>query len=114
MIRAAPLCALLLAGCAITQPVAVISKDGHIMRGTATASLTGGTFEATDGRLTCGGTYDALSSSLTLNAKVTCNDGRAGFVIINRDRGLQSGSGRLRLTDGMEADFVFGQSAAAF
>jgi hypothetical protein len=35
-----------LAGCAVT----LISKDGQILRGTTTASLAGGTFEATDGK----------------------------------------------------------------
>jgi hypothetical protein len=102
-----------LAGCAVTWPVAVISKNGQILRGTATASLTGGSFEATDGKLTCSGNYDALSESITLNAKVTCNDGRTGFAIVTRDRGLQSGSGRIRLSDGTEADFVFGAAAQA-
>jgi hypothetical protein len=84
------------------------------LRGTTTASLAGGTFEATDGKLTCSGTYDSLSQSVTLNAKVICNDGRTGFVIATRDRGGQSGSGRVRLSDGSEADFVFGNAAAAF
>jgi hypothetical protein len=103
-----------LGGCAVTLPVAVISKNGQILRGTTTASLEGGTFEATDGKLTCSGTYDALSQSVTLNAKVICNDGRTGFVIATRDRGGQRGSGRVRLSDGSEADFVFGNAAAAF
>ena len=111
---ALPFVLVVLAGCAITQPVAVISKNGRILRGTATASLTGGSFEASDGKLTCSGSYDALSESITLNAKVTCNDGRTGFAIVTRDRGLQSGSGRIRLSDGSEADFVFGGAAKAF
>jgi hypothetical protein len=103
-----------LSGCSVTVPVAVISKDGQILRGTTTASLAGGEFHATDGKLTCGGTYDVNSGSITLNAKVTCSDGRTGFVIATRDRGGQSGSGRVRLSDGTEADFVFGNAAAAF
>lgn len=111
IIAAAALC---LAGCSVTVPVAVIGKNGQILRGTSTASLQGGTFEATDGKLTCSGTYDALSQSVTLNAKVICSDGRSGFVIATRDRGGQSGSGRVRLSDGSEADFVFGNAAAAF
>lgn len=106
--------ALLLGGCSTTWPVVVISKDGHTLKGTATASLSGGEFHATDGKLTCGGTYDALSQSLTINAKVTCNDGRVGFMVATRDRGLQSGSGHIRLNDGTEADFIFGDAAAAF
>lgn len=106
--------AILLGACAITQPVAVISKNGQVLRGTVTAQLSGGSFEVTDGKLTCGGTYDSLTESVTLNAKVLCSDGRTGFAIITRDRGLQSGSGRVRLSDGSEADLVFGPAAAAF
>jgi hypothetical protein len=107
------LCAAL-GGCSVTVPVAVISKDGQVPRGTTTASLSGGSFQATDGKLTCSGTYDSLSQSVTINAKVLCSDGRTGLVIATRDRGGQSGSGRIRMTDGTEADFVFGNSAAAF
>lgn len=105
---------LLHAGCSITQPVAVITTDGQVLRGSTTASMSGGTFEATNGRLTCAGTYDAFSQSVTLTAKVTCNDGRTGFVIATREAGLQSGAGRIRLSDGSEADFVFGKAASAF
>jgi hypothetical protein len=78
------LCAAL-GGCSVTVPVAVISKDGQVLRGTTTASLSGGTFQATDGKLTCSGTYDSLSQSVTINAKVLCSDGRTGFVIATRD-----------------------------
>jgi hypothetical protein len=60
------------------------------------------------------GTYYSLSQSVTINAKVICSDGRSGFVIATRDSGGQSGSGRIRMTDGTEADFVFGNAAAAF
>ena len=35
------------ARCSVTLPVAVISKDGQVLRGTTTASLSGGTFQAT-------------------------------------------------------------------
>jgi len=105
---------LLLIGCSVTQPVAVIGQKGLVLRGTATATLAGGSFEATNGKLTCAGTYDSTTGSITLNAKVLCNDGRTGFAIITRDKGLQSGSGRVRLNDGTEADFIFGPAAQAF
>jgi hypothetical protein len=105
---------LLLCGCSVTQPVAVITKQGQILRGSTTADLSGGSFEATDGKLTCSGTYDPTTGSITLSVKVLCNDGRTGFAIVTRDRGLQSGSGRIRLSDGTEADFVFGPAAQAF
>lgn len=106
--------AVMVLGCSITQPVAVIDKKGMVLRGTATATLTGGSFQATNGKLTCSGTYDSTSGSITLNAKVICSDGRTGFAIITRDKGLQSGAGRVRLTDGTEADFIFGPAAEAF
>jgi hypothetical protein len=106
--------AILLGGCSVTAPVAVITKSGQILRGTATGTMSGGSFEATNGKLTCSGTYDPTTGSITLSAKVLCNDGRTGLAIVTRDRGLQSGSGRIRLSDGSEADFVFGPAADAF
>jgi len=103
-----------LGGCSITQPVAVISAKGQIMRGTATASLTGGSFSATDGKLTCAGSYNALDSSVTISMSVQCNDGRKGIVIATRQADGLNGSGRVRLTDGSEWDFIFGDAATAF
>ena len=44
----------------------------------------------------------------------SCNDGRKGIITATRQRGVLNGSGRVRLNDGMEADFVFGDAAAAF
>jgi hypothetical protein len=105
---------LLLTGCSITVPVAVINEDGHILRGTSTANLSGGTFEVTDGKLTCAGSYDSLDTSVTISMPVHCNDGRKGFVIATREKSGVSGSGRVRLNDGSEADFVFGKAAEAF
>jgi hypothetical protein len=102
------------AACTVTQPVAVISKSGQVLRGTVTAGLTSGSFTASDGRLTCGGGYDSLETSVTINVKITCNDGRTGFGIITRDAGGISGSGRIRLTDGTEADVIFGPAAQGF
>jgi hypothetical protein len=102
-----------LAGCSVTQPLAVITKNGQILRGTTTADLSGGSFQASDGKLTCSGSYDPTTGSITLNVKVTCNDGRTGIAMVTRERGLQSGSGRVRLSDGSEADLVFGPAAQA-
>ena len=103
--------AAFLGGCSSTQPVAAITKSGQILRGTATATLEQGSFEVTDGKLTCVGSYNPLTESTILSAKVTCNGGRTGFAIITRDAGLQSGSGRVRLNDGSDADLVFGAAA---
>jgi hypothetical protein len=110
---------MLLAGCGeITEPVAVISSNGDIMRGTATASLSGGVFQASgkmNGKeVACGGDYNALDTSITITMPVHCSDGRKGFVIATRQSNGVDGSGRVRLNDGTEADFVFGKAAAGF
>lgn len=106
---------VLLTGCSITRPVAVIGAKGQILRGTATASLTGsGTFSVTDGKLTCSGSYNALDQSLTISMPVFCNDGRKGIITATRQLDGLNGSGRVRLSDGSEADFIFGDAAAAF
>jgi len=106
--------ALALAGCSTTVPVAVIGANGQILRGTATAAMDGGTFTATDGKLTCAGSYDSWDTSITISMPVHCSDGRKGLVMATRDASGMSGSGRIRLSDGSEADFVFGKAAAAF
>lgn len=94
---------LALTACAmtITEPVVVIGDKGQILRGTVTASLSGGSFTATDGKLTCGGGYDSLDTSLTISMAVLCSDGRRG-------------SGTVRLSDGSTATFMFGTAAASF
>lgn len=107
-----------LTGCAITVPVAVISGKGEVMKGTATATMSGGSFKAS-GKLsgketTCAGTYDSWDTSVTITMPVNCNDGRKGFVIATRQANGIDGSGRVRLNDGTEADFVFGRAAASF
>jgi hypothetical protein len=107
-----------MSSCAFTVPVAVISGNGDMMRGTATAAMSGGSFQVA-GKLKgkeakCAGTYDALDTSVTISMAVNCSDGRKGFVIATRQANGVDGSGRVRLNDGTEADFVFGRAAAAF
>jgi len=80
--------------------------------------MSGGSFVVT-GKLKgkeakCAGTYDALDTSITISMAVNCSDGRKGFVIATRQANGVDGSGRVRLNDGTEADFVFGKAAAAF
>ncbi|HEV2336090.1 MAG TPA: hypothetical protein VGS13_11370 [Stellaceae bacterium] len=106
--------ALLLTGCSITEPVVVIGKKGEILRGTATASLAGGSFQVTNGKLTCGGSYDSLDTSLTISMPVLCSDGRRGIVIATRDKDGISGAGTVRLDDGEKGTFMFGPAAAGF
>jgi hypothetical protein len=99
-----------LSGCATTIPVAVIGQHGEILRGTNTFSIEGGSFSVTDGRLTCSGSYNALIESKTLTIPVICSDGRTGIATATRDTRM-SGGGKIRLSDGMEADFIFGEAA---
>lgn len=104
---------LVLAGCTATAPVAVIGEGGDVMRGTATANLQGGSFRVDGKGRTCAGSY-ANTNSLTLSIPLQCSDGKRGIAIVTRDPCLCSGSGRVRMQDGSEADFIFGQAAEAF
>ncbi|WP_267550960.1 hypothetical protein [Rhizobium rhizogenes] len=110
--------AMSVTSCAMTVPVAVISGKGEVMRGTSTAAMSGGSFQVS-GKLNgkparCAGTYDPFDTSVTISMPVQCSDGRKGFVIATRQANGVDGSGRVRLTDGTEADFVFGRAAAGF
>lgn len=109
------ICALA-SSCAVTVPVAVISQNGDVMRGTATADMKQGSFRVAGkihGRqTTCEGTYDQWDTSVTISMAVHCADGRKGIVMATRDASGLSGQGRVRLTDGTEADFIFGKAAA--
>ncbi len=102
--------ATLLVGCSMTIPVAVIGQHGEIMRGTNTVGLTEGSFSVTDGKVTCSGSYSALNESQTITMPVVCTDGRRGIVTATRDSPM-SGGGKVRLSDGTEADFIFGEAA---
>lgn len=108
------LTSLSVCGCTNTQPVVVIGLNGQVLKGTATASLSGGSFSVTDGKLTCGGSYDSLSLEPTITMQTLCSDGRKGIVIATRDSSGTSGHGTVTLTDGSEGKFIFGPSAANF
>ena len=106
---------LLLTACAITEPVVIIGKEGHMLRGTATASLSGrGSFSATDGHITCTGNYNSLNMSVTITMQVLCSDGRKGFVIATREANGRDGHGTVTLNDGSKWTFVFGAAAENF
>jgi hypothetical protein len=102
-----------LSGCATTIPVAVIGQDGRILTGSNTVSLSEGSFSVTDGKLTCSGSYDPFQHSQTISMPVICSDGRKGIVRATRDTAT-SGSGTVRLNDGYQGDFVFGNAALNF
>lgn len=108
--------ALAMGGCSITVPVAVVGKgfDGGLLKGTATAALSGGSFTATNGKLTCGGDYNALDTSPTITIPVLCNDGRKGIIMATRSNSGTSGGGTYTLNDGSTGSFIFGEAAASF
>lgn len=112
----AALCFLPLTACSdITLPVAVIGPTGHVLRGTATAHMTGeGSFEASDGKIRCLGTYDALSTSITISFPVQCTNGLKGLGTAVRESSGLAGSGNIRMSDGTDWRFVFGKAAATF
>jgi hypothetical protein len=112
LLAAAALAAL--GACSYTVPVAVVTKEvpGGIMRGTATAALSGGSFNVSNGMLSCGGSYDALDTSPTIMMPILCNDGRKGVVISTRENSGTSGGGHFTLNDGATGDFIFGDAAA--
>jgi hypothetical protein len=88
-------------------------QNGEILRGTATA-LDGGSFNVSNGKLSCGGSYNALDTSPTISMPVLCSDGRRGIMIATRDASGTSGAGTVRMTGGEEATFMFGRAAAGF
>lgn len=102
------------AGCDVTQPVVVIDSNGQVLRGTATASLSGGSFDVSDGKLSCGGSYNSMSMEPTITMQARCSDGRKGIVIAIRDSSGLAGHGTVRLNDGTTGQFIFGPSAANF
>lgn len=105
--------ALLCGACSQTFPIAVIGKDlpGGIMRGEGVASLAGGTFSVSGGRLRCSGDYDATDSSPTIRVPVTCSDGRRGIIVATRNGPGKGGGGRFTLNDGTSGEFIFGPGA---
>lgn len=72
---------LILAACSYTVPVVIISPSGHILRGSRTAAMSGGSFTVAEGTLTCSGNYDAWDMSVTTRMQVLCSDGRKGSVV---------------------------------
>jgi len=101
---------VLLAGCSATLPVAVIAPDGSVLRGLNTFSLGSGTFSVSKASLECHGSYDATAHGPTISIAAICSDGRRGIGRAVRD-GPFSGSGKITMTDGSVATFVYGAAA---
>lgn len=97
--------------CGVTGPVTVLRDNGQILRGSFSATFSGGTFSVTDGQVTCSGTYDSWDMSSTISMAVKCSDGRTGTATAKRDASLKSGTGTVLMDDGTRATMVFGFGA---
>jgi phage-related tail fiber protein len=95
-------------------PVVVIIPKGQVLRGTSTATLSGGSFLVTDGVLTCTGNYNSMDTSPTITMQTLCSDGRKGFIVSTREASGSSGHGQVHLNDGTSGEFVFGHAAENF
>jgi hypothetical protein len=81
------------------------------LRGTNTASISGGSFNVSSGTLSCAESYNTGDPSPTISIPILCNDGRKGIVISTRDASGMSGGGHFTLSDGTTGDFIFGEAA---
>ncbi|TAV44985.1 hypothetical protein [Rhizobium leguminosarum] len=112
----APLVSIVLSACgSITLPAAVKMNDGQALIGTATAAVSGGTFQVATpkGDVTCSGNYDALDTRPVISAPVRCSDGRYGTITILRAPDGMSGNGSVMLADGTQGSVAFGGEAAS-
>jgi hypothetical protein len=97
-----------LAACA--APVAVVGTNAFVLKGTVTGN---GNFTVSNAKLSCTGTAPFIATDAPERTiPVTCSDGRKGAVIAHIGDGAMSG--RLRLDDGTEADFIVGDAAKNF
>ncbi|MCC2612641.1 hypothetical protein [Neorhizobium petrolearium] len=101
----------LLTGCgSITVPAAGVTSTGERFTGSATASMSAGTFEmtGTSGNR-CNGTYDQFSTAKRLSVPFTCTGGQRGTIDLVRDNDLMGGEGTATFTDGTTAKIQFGK-----
>ena len=101
---------MILAGCSLTFPIAVVSKGvpGGVMSGELHGTRSGGTFSVSADNLYCAGNWGG-SLSTTYTIPVLCNDGRSGSL--SGTRGGGGGRGKFTLNDGITGHFVYGPGA---
>lgn len=105
----------------VLGPVAMTMPEGQILRGTATSVLarpialgglgTADEFAVRGGMLECRGRSDAELGSPAVLVTLGCSDGRSGAGRVVRDNPVSS-SGRIRMNDGTEATFLYGEVAS--
>jgi hypothetical protein len=102
-----------LGGCAGLQLPDLIlsptSEPGHRV----VARMSGGFITLSANGVTCGGNYDAADPVPATSTAFSCVDGRKGTALISRQANSLDGTGRLRLDDGTEVDFLFGSPTLA-
>ncbi|SON55504.1 hypothetical protein HDIA_1963 [Hartmannibacter diazotrophicus] len=113
-----PVLAVLLGGCSITKPVAVIADNGDILTGTTTVNMAEGKFQVSGvlkGTQThCKGTYDPSDLAQTIRTPVTCDNGQVGIVTATREPKGLDGFGTVEMQDGTKADFIWGKGAEPY
>jgi hypothetical protein len=100
----------------VSGPVAMIMPSGEILRGTAASVLVGYEFATADefavrgGMLECRGRSDMELGNPVVSITIGCSDGRSGIGRVVREN-IASSSGKLHMSDGTEASFVYGDAA---
>ncbi|HEY8006214.1 MAG TPA: hypothetical protein VIE66_05305 [Methylocella sp.] len=98
-----------LGGCAVfrTEPLALISQHGEILRGTDTFTPSGEQLSMTNGKTTCSGATNdpLLQRHGTQTLSIVCSDGRTGIATLRRD------GGDVRFSDGTAANYIIGEAA---
>lgn len=107
----AVLCGLGLTGCgSVTVPASGVTSTGEKFTGSATASVSAGTFEMTGSSgAKCSGTYDQFSTVKRMTIPFTCSNGKRGTLEIIRNNDLRGGKGTASFSDGSTGNFVFGK-----
>ena len=101
----------------VLGPVAMIMPSGGILRGTAASVLAGYEFATADefavrgGMLECRGRSDTELRNPVASIIIGCSDGRSGIGRVVREN-IASGSGKIHMSDGTEASFVYGEAAS--
>jgi hypothetical protein len=102
------LAVLFCAGC-VSVPVIAKTNTGEKFVGSATATLTSGTFELTSARgVRCWGTYNQWDPSANLVVNFRASTRQYGTALIARDAQRTSGIGTGVANDGTKFDFFMG------
>ena len=100
----------------VLGPVAMIMPDGEVLRGTAASVLFGYQFPTADefavrgGMLECRGRSDTELTNPVVTITIGCSDGRGGTGRVIREN-IASSTGKIHMSDGTEASFIYGEAA---